>query len=401
MEYIQGESLGALLRFTTELQRLVPIPVGVAIVMGLLNGLHAAHEATDEEGRPLGIIHRDVSPQNVIVGTDGVPRLVDFGVARAASRLAVTRDGQVKGKVPYMAPEQLSGEVSRQTDIYAAGVVLWETLACRRLFQGDSDAEIVNKVITSAIRAPSRYNHEVPPALDAVVLRALSRDPESRWRTAADMAEALDATLRPASTMRVSQWVLEVAEPSLRKKNALLAVAEAGSEPRSNPHVPRSYGPLPVLESVRDVLSDVPSVPTGGLPVADDVSTTTAPFAREGAREPTKTRYAPLALAALGLLTLGAGMALLLRPAPVVGGPVAALPVVPTPPRVSAAPVLPSPSAVTSAVAPPAPASAVVAVVATQAPPAPPKKTDAPRRAQGQGGDRSKSPDLQELLDTR
>ena len=110
---------------------------------GVLHGLHAAHEATNEQGEPLGIVHRDVSPQNILVGADGVARVLDFGVAKAAGRVQTTREGQLKGKLAYMAPEQTRGMVSRATDVYAAAVVLWETLTGRRLFSGENEAEML------------------------------------------------------------------------------------------------------------------------------------------------------------------------------------------------------------------------------------------------------------------
>src|SRR5690606_6543503 len=122
----------------------IPLPILSAIICGSLYGLHAAHEAVDEKGRAMELVHRDISPQNILVGTDGVPRILDFGVAKAAQRLQTTAEGQVKGKVAYMAPEQIrQAAVSRTTDVYAMGVVLWETIAGRRLFQSDNPANLM------------------------------------------------------------------------------------------------------------------------------------------------------------------------------------------------------------------------------------------------------------------
>jgi serine/threonine protein kinase len=147
MEYIRGESLGALLKATRDAGTTVPIPMVTAITIGFLSGLQVAHEATDERGHPLAIVHRDVSPESVLVGTDGVARVLDFGVAKAATRLQTTREGRLKGKRACMAPEQVSGKVSQRTDVYSAGVVLWETLACRRLFRGETEAQLLRKVL--------------------------------------------------------------------------------------------------------------------------------------------------------------------------------------------------------------------------------------------------------------
>jgi serine/threonine protein kinase len=120
MEYVQGESLSRLLRAVRPMMTPADTRIVATIVSGVLHGLHAAHEARDEQGQPLRIVHRDVSPQNVLVGTDGVPRVLDFGVAKAAGRVQTTREGQLKGKLAYMAPEQVRGEVTRVTDVYSA-----------------------------------------------------------------------------------------------------------------------------------------------------------------------------------------------------------------------------------------------------------------------------------------
>ncbi|HEY6463032.1 MAG TPA: serine/threonine-protein kinase, partial [Polyangiaceae bacterium] len=156
MEYVQGESLARLIRASGARGERIPPAFAATIVAGVLHGLHAAHEAKNERGEPLGVVHRDVSPQNVIVGTDGVPRVLDFGVAKAAGRIQTTREGQLKGKLGYMAPEQISGVVSPATDVYAAAVVLWESLTGRRLFLADGDAHLMKLVLEARIEAPSK-----------------------------------------------------------------------------------------------------------------------------------------------------------------------------------------------------------------------------------------------------
>jgi serine/threonine-protein kinase len=164
MEYVDGETLGRLLAGTFKGGAKVPIEQAVGIVTGALHGLHAAHEASDEHGLPLRIVHRDVSPQNILVGRDGVARVLDFGVAKAAARVHSTQGAKIKGKLRYMSPEQVGGSgVDRRTDVFAAGVVLWESLAGRRLFDSKEGAgAIINQVLTKRIPPPSQLRAELP-----------------------------------------------------------------------------------------------------------------------------------------------------------------------------------------------------------------------------------------------
>ncbi len=146
MEYVAGETVATLLRRLGSQGQRMPVHIAVGIVVGALRGLHAAHEAQDENGTPLEIVHRDVSPQNIIVGRDGVARVLDFGVAKAAARIDSTADGKIKGKLRYMSPEQFSGTfIDRRTDVFAAAIVLWEMLVGRRLFDVSSTAMKVGR----------------------------------------------------------------------------------------------------------------------------------------------------------------------------------------------------------------------------------------------------------------
>jgi serine/threonine-protein kinase len=227
MEYVHGESLFRLVRAATDHGARVPLPIAVAVVVGALRGLHAAHEAVDERGGPLGLVHRDVSPQNILVGVDGVARIVDFGIAKAAGRLHSTRDSSVKGKYGYMAPEQVHGEpVGRATDTYAASIVLWELLTGERLFAGKTDAETIHKCLVARAAPPSRLVPEVPPALDAVVRKGLSRDVAERYATAGEMADDVERAASPAAEAEVGAWVRSMAGPSLAKREELLAAME-------------------------------------------------------------------------------------------------------------------------------------------------------------------------------
>ena len=243
MEYIRGESLARLLQGESTRNRRVPHPIASAIAIGALHGLHAAHEATSDRGDPLAIVHRDVSPQNILVGVDGVARVIDFGVAKAAGRLQTTSAGSVKGKVAYMAPEQLAagdariavGEVTRATDIYAMGVVLWEMLAGKRLFSGDHDANLILQVLVGAKDPPSRHTRDLPAPLDALVMKALALDPANRFASAKEMAEAMREVVQPAFPTDVGRWVEDVASDALARRGAQLADIERISEAMTVP----------------------------------------------------------------------------------------------------------------------------------------------------------------------
>ncbi len=208
MDYVDAVTLSKL-RFVASrneepnphgtVKRLSP-PVVTRILADTLSGLHAAHEATDMRGAQIELVHRDVSPQNILVGADGIARLIDFGIAKAAERATHTATGSLKGKYAYMSPEQASGKpVDRRTDVFAAGVVLYEALIGDRLFQADSQLEILKNITEAPIPPPSLRAPDVPPGLDAVVLKALERDLDKRYATAADFLEALERAAPMAS----------------------------------------------------------------------------------------------------------------------------------------------------------------------------------------------------------
>jgi serine/threonine-protein kinase len=277
MEYVSGESLAVLLRRCLRTGERAPPDVAVGIVCGMLAGLHAAHEATSESGAALGIVHRDVSPQNVIVGEDGFARVLDFGIAYAAERLQTTTSESLKGKLEYMAPEQIAGKrVDRRTDVYAAGVVLWETLTGQRLFKGDNDGHTVSLVQAGVRTAPSEIVEELPPAVDAVVLRALSLERGDRQATAAELASDLARALSPAPTERVARWVAETADESLARRRARVREiessepgdtdAEPATKPPKNPPLQSSLALAPTVAVaspvvVRSLSLSIPSPP--------------------------------------------------------------------------------------------------------------------------------------------
>ena len=238
MEYIPGESLSRLARPLRDKGMSVPHRIVSAIVCGILHGLHAAHEARSEKGLPLGIVHRDISPQNVLVGTDGVPRVLDFGVAKAADRIQETKSGQIKGKLAYMSPEQLRGEnVTRATDIYATSVVLWELLTGERLFQAPNDGALLTKVLAGNAPPPSSRSLMGPDsgkvprstwtALDALVAKGLSATMEARFATAREMALALEKIVPPTTSTELGDWVERTATEVLSQRAAIVADIES------------------------------------------------------------------------------------------------------------------------------------------------------------------------------
>lgn len=209
MEYIEGNHLGVLLGHAAKRGERLPRPFVFRVLADTLHGLAAAHRLTDENGKPLKLVHRDVSPHNILIGTDGIARLTDFGVAKADVRMASTRAGQFKGKLSYMAPEQAaSNETDQRSDLFSVGIILWESLTGRRLFKGESNGSTLNKLLNDPVVKPSELWPDLEP-YDDVVMRALNRNPEERFQSAEEFAEALD-TAAGRSEMAKTRDVAEV-----------------------------------------------------------------------------------------------------------------------------------------------------------------------------------------------
>jgi hypothetical protein len=236
MEYIEGDTVARLIARSAHAGKKLPSAVGIRILVDALAGLHAAHELRDDDGALLEIVHRDVSPQNILVGIDGVARITDFGVARAASRLSTTRSGQLKGKLAYMAPEQArAGKIDRRADVFAMGICLWETLAFKRLFKGEGEAETLNRVLYEPIPPLRSVVPTIPDALNAVCMKALERDPDKRYATAAEFGHALEAAAQSlkmlGSTRDVIACVEEIMGADLAQQREALRAWRARSEP--------------------------------------------------------------------------------------------------------------------------------------------------------------------------
>lgn len=221
MPFVRGLTVAELLVAASRQELQLPNGVISAIAQDILAGLHAAHEARSERGERLQIVHRDVSPQNVIVGTDGSSRVLDFGIARAVGRAATTtRDGSLKGKLAYMPPEQIHGElVDRTADLYAVGIMLWEAFAMERLFAGANEVDTMRKALLGVVPSIEGSGAELPRGIDAFVARALSRDRRARFQSATEMADALEAIAPRAALAEVSATVLTVGATALAARN--------------------------------------------------------------------------------------------------------------------------------------------------------------------------------------
>jgi len=325
MEYIEGDSLFGLLLRAVRAGAMVPVDVALRIVLDALRGLHAAHELHGSDGRPLNLVHRDVSPQNILVGVDGVSRITDFGVAFAAARTTTgTGDGRIKGKFSYMAPEQLRNEdASRRLDVFSAGVVLWEALACRPLFRRKDDIATINSVLATEVPAPSTIVPAVPPELDAIVLKALQRDPDARYGSAAEFADALEQLpIEPATQRAVGAYVVASLGPALVERRAIIREATEGGQPgfggapmQSDVHRSpfRSGSDQPPADAELTTIAEANwlDAPTqfAPAPLPPAAPRTAAPVA---ASEPIEHRRVRGLLAAAMLLLVGSALGLLL-----------------------------------------------------------------------------------------
>jgi len=194
MEYLPGEDVrGIVRRLGRGDGARLPLEHALNIAVAVAAGLHYAHEKRDRDGKPLDIVHRDVTPQNVIVTWDGAVKLLDFGIAKASNRINETRSGSFKGKVPYMSPEQCRGEpLDRRSDIFSLGILMHEMTLCRRLFRGETDFQILKQIAEGPIPRPRDIDGDYDVRLQAIVMRALERDPARRFGTARELQQALE-----------------------------------------------------------------------------------------------------------------------------------------------------------------------------------------------------------------
>jgi serine/threonine-protein kinase len=250
-DYVEGEALDRLIEGKGQPE---PLPIGIAlrIVLDALSGLHAAHETVDGDGKPLGILHRDVSIENLLVGRDGVTRLTDFGIAKSSTAPNLTDAGTIHGKLMYLTPEYLQGAQSeRADDTYALGVTFWIALAGAFPYRARDNAALTHEVLSRPVPALSTVGVSVGPLLEACFARALSRDPERRFRTAREMLDALEDVsqreTRAARHLDVADFVERVAGAKLLQRRANIQAARSAEE---------AVSPVPQAPPVSAVVFD-------------------------------------------------------------------------------------------------------------------------------------------------
>lgn len=271
MDHVLGASLYELQKQQRTPDKRLDPRLAVTIMMGVLRGLHAAHEAKSERGDPLEIVHRDVSPQNILIGRDGVSRLIDFGVARAVERVHSTHEGQVKGKVRYMSPEQLAGEpLDRRSDVFAAAVILWEMLTGQPIYRAEELGALVSEILRFEPKPPSLFASSIPSGLDAALLQGLQRDRQGRFSTAEDMARALERSVPPVTTGVVAEWMESLAHEKLEHRAQRVSAFEndaplTNQGDVSSPSLPAA--PAPSSDDLRPAaLPSMPAIPTESSP---------------------------------------------------------------------------------------------------------------------------------------
>ena len=275
MEFVDGDTLGNMHRHVQKLGSPLSVPVGMRVLLDGLAGLHAAHQLSGADGMPLGLVHRDFTPQNILVGLDGAARLTDFGIAKAATRLGHTGTGIVKGKIAYMSPEQARGHpLDRRADVFSAGVIAWELVANRRLHECETDVELLLKVVSEEAPLLSTVARDIPPALEKAIASAVTLDRDLRCPSAEELATRLRQATEDVGLLASHELVaheirrllgskLERRQERIRESLALRSrrSALAAETEASVPFTPSD--PVSAVEP-----SDVAEVPTRSNPVA-------------------------------------------------------------------------------------------------------------------------------------
>jgi serine/threonine-protein kinase len=314
MDYVEGEALSGLVRVLRDQNHRLPPRLIARIMNDSLAGLHAAHELRDGSGQFIGLVHRDFSPQNILVGIEGVARLADFGVAKAASRTVRTKTGLVKGKVAYMSPEQARGhKVDRRCDVWAAGVVVWELITGRKLYDHEDDVATLLSVVTEEPPRLASVMQGVPPALDEAVAYALTSDVNNRCPSAEAfrclLESAWDECGGMASTPELGAFVRQTVGHKLAERRALTArgrnssaTPARGTALAQSP--PRAASVAEPAESPRAPEDGTKTAISAAVPAAERVGTPR--WARFGRRSLGIAAIATASLGALVIMTVAA-----------------------------------------------------------------------------------------------
>lgn len=357
MEYVVGQDLRQIVRaIQAKGEWLAPEHI-LQIAIGTAAGLHYAHDKEDGDGNPLGIVHRDVSPSNVLVSYDGSVKLVDFGIARVTALQGNTGMGALKGKVPYMSPEQCRGEpLDRRSDIFSLGIILWELTLRRRLFTGENDLVVAGKVCNEDAPPPTSINPDYPPALEAIVLKALARNRDDRWATAQELQLALEEYARDQrlllSSAKLGAFMGELFATLIKTTKANIREKIASST---------GLFPIPAEVVTANASASSASRPSqfvneattsGLIPLPDDRDNEQALTRPEGAAPQSRRRlYALVGGGALAVLLLilafGGEDPPAPAPVPVVVAPTPVAPVAPEPIIIVDDPVVPPTNAAT------------------------------------------------------
>ncbi len=376
MDYVEGDTFSGLLRRGQASTVPMPQRVAMHILLDALAGLHAAHETHDAEGKPLNIVHRDFSPQNILVGTDGIAKLTDFGIAKAASRVGHTNAGVLKGKIAYMSPEQARGvPLDRRVDVWAAGVLAWEIVTGRALWPREAeDLTTLMKLVTEVPPRLKTIDASVSDALDEAVAKALTVNPEERWPTAAAFAKAIASAAPRAETEEVAAYVRASVGPKLEKRRE--QVRALGTLRGKFDEITEVSEFTPSGSQVRapsetELLASAPTPPEGaeqgGEPLVSKVSELSSPDARTTVPEEVPMHRGPPQWAVplvAGVTGLGV-LVLLVAAVMHHGGDGAKANTVHTAPAVTATTAPLTPTATVTEVIPPAPPVDIIAVTPT------------------------------------
>jgi serine/threonine protein kinase len=412
MEYLAGEDFSTTLRQAGRKRQYTPLPVVMRVLADAARGLHFAHDFTNESGQPLHIVHRDISPSNLYVTYQGQVKVLDFGIAKASSRLVQTRTGVVKGKYIYMAPEQARGEeVDRRADIFSLGVSLYESITNVRPFARENDLAVLNALLTGDFMPPTRLRPDIPKGLEAVVLKAMSLSPEDRYATASEFADALEhcteGTLPMATNKELAEYMrmqfgderftVKTRVPTLATLKAMST--QMGASQAEQPVVFARSGVFPAVEAP----ALEPQLPDSSTSVVPPPSNPAAAMV-EGPTAVRPRRLGVIALIVSGVLAVVLGgfvgwltlskppQPVAVAPTPTPAPPVEPPPVAPTPtqpdPALTAVAPTADPTATGTVAAPPPETAPVNPPTGTeptstapdeQAPPKPTAKTPKPR----------------------